>query len=346
MSEKKFYHFTSSGLFYGIGKLEEAIKELKEDGFIWLNYYEPERQDLNALIDLLGIHPLSVEDCFDEKQVPKIEHFQNNSFIIFNAFTYEDKTLYTDEVNLFIGSNFLITVSGHKSEGRKPFKNIEDVVEHDPSNTRTGPAMLMHKVLDYLVDQKYCAFDTMEDELEEAEDSLVNDVSEFEPVQLIRLRRNLVLLRKSLYHEREILVKINRLDCQFIPQKAIVPYRDIYDHLSKFFELTETYREIETSLMELYTSLLNNKMTRMSNETNTTVKRLTMITTVFMPLTLIASIGGMSEWTMISGGPQNWKHAYLLLMIGMAIIGGINYFIIKGFEKGFFNSGRKKQSDD
>ncbi len=136
-------------------------------------------------------------------------------------------------------------------------------------------------------------------------------------------------LRKSLYHEREILVKINRLDCPFIPEKAIIAYRDIYDHLAKFFELTETYREIETSLMELYTSLLNNKMTLMSNETNATIKRLTMITTIFMPLTLIASIGGMSEWTMMTGGEGNWKSAYILLMIGLIIIGGISLFVYK-----------------
>ena len=77
------------------------------------------------------------------------------------------------------------------------------------------------------------------------------------------------------------------MDCPFVPEKAIVHYRDIYDHLAKFFELTETYREIETSLMELYTSLLNNLMTKMSNDTNSSVRRLTLIATIFMPLTLL-----------------------------------------------------------
>jgi magnesium transporter len=346
MPESKFYHFTSSGLFYGIATLAEAVTELREGGFIWFNYYKPEKEDLNALVDLIGIHPLSVEDCFDDKQVPKIEHFQSNTFILFNAFFYEEKTLYTDEVNLFIGKNFLVTVSGHSSEERRPFKNIEEIVEKDPSPMKAGPAVLLHKVLDFLVDQKYNAFDTMEDELEEAEDLLLENVSEFQPMQLIRLRRNLVLLRKSLYHEREILVKINRLDCPFIPEKIVVHYRDIYDHLSKFFELTETYREIETSLMELYTSLLNNRMTRMSNETNSTVKRLTIITVVFMPLTLIASIGGMSEWTMMTGGEENWKPAYTIMMIGMLIIGLINYSLIRGFEKGLFSRRKRKEVED
>ena len=346
MAESKFYHFSSSGLFYGVESLAEAVTALREGGFIWLNYYKPEKQDLNVLVDLLGIHPLSVEDCFDEKQVPKIEHFQNNTFVLFNAFCYENNTLYTDEVNFFIGKNFLITVSGHNSDERRSLKNIEEIIEQDNINAKTSPAMLMHKVLDFIVDQKYSSFDIMEDELDEAEDLLLDNVSEFQPIKLLRLRRNLVMLRKSLYHEREILVKINRLDCPFIPEKTIVAYRDIYDHLAKFFELTETYREIETSLMELYTSLLNNKMTQMSNETNATVKRLTLITTVFMPLTLIASIGGMSEWTMMTGGEANWKVAYVLFLAGMLLIGMINYFVIKGLEKGIFSRKNKKPPED
>lgn len=346
MSESKFYHFSPSGLFYGVESLAEAVTALREGGFIWLNYYKPERNDLNVLVDLLGIHPLSVEDCFDDKQVPKIEHFQNNTFILFNAFSYINKVLHTDEVNLFIGKNFLITISGHNSDDRRPLKNIEEIVEKDPMNAKFDPASLMHRVLDFLVDQKYGAFDTMEDELEEAEDLLIDNVSGFQPMQLIHLRRNLVGLRKSLFHEREILVKINRLDCPFIPEKSVVPYRDIYDHLAKFFELTETYREIETSLMELYTSLLNNKMTQMSNETNATVKRLTVITVVFMPLTLIASIGGMSEWTMMTGGEGNWRASYFLFIAGLAIIGVLNYLFIKGLEKGLFFKRKSKPVEE
>ena len=168
--------------------------------------------------------------------------------------------------------------------------------------------------------------------LSRAEESLLNNVETFQPMQLIHLRKDLLNLRKSLYHEREILVKICRLDCPFITNKAIVHYRDIYDHLAKFFELTETYREIETSLMELYTSLLNNLMTKMSNETNTSVRRLTLIATIFMPLTLIASIGGMSEWSMITG-PSNWRITYPLFVLGMIIFGILNYYLIRRLEK-------------
>ena len=167
----------------------------------------------------------------------------------------------------FLGKNFLITVSGINSEGRKPLNNIEKIIANDPGLAKTGAAFLMHVVLDYIVDEKLQAFESLEDELEDAEDAVLNDPAGFNPSELMRLKKYLVNLRKSLFHEREILVKVSRMDCPFVPEKAIFHYRDIYDHLAKFFELTETNREIVTSLMELYTSLLNNQMTKMSNKT-------------------------------------------------------------------------------
>lgn len=332
MSESRFYHFPSSGIFYNAGSASKAISAVREGGFIWLDYFKPEKEELLSLVDQLGIHPLSVEDCMDNLQVPKIEHFPKNTFIIFNAFSYVDKSLCIDEVDIFIGENFLITVSGNNSGSRKPMNGIIGFIEHELTNARKGTAYLMHLILDHIVDQKFHAIEAMEDELEEAEETVLATPATFNPAELIRLRRYLLNLRKSLFHEREILVKICRLDCPFIGEKAIFHFRDIYDHLAKFLELTENYREIVTSLMELYTSLLNNIMTNASNQTNLSVRRLTLIATIFMPLTLLASIGGMSEWTMMTG-TENWKVAYPLFLLGMIVIAFVNYYLIRRLEK-------------
>ena len=333
MSEAKFFHFSRQGKFYGIDTAGESVSAMSKSGFIWLDYYDPQKDDLMALVDLLGIHPLSVEDCFDISQIPKIDLFSDHTFIIFNSFAYSNKILYVDEIALFIGRNFLITVSGHNSGGRRPLNDLIKIISNDPANAKAGPAFLMHIVLDHVVDQKFYAFDSLEEELDAAEDAVLTDPSLFDPSGVIHIRKDLMNLRKSLFHEREILIKISRMDSPFIPSKAIIHYRDIYDHLTKFFELAETYRDFLTSLLELYTSLLNNIMTRTSNETNVSVRRLTLIATIFMPLTLVASIFGMSEWTMITGGPEKWESSYPLFIIGLIFLGIIEYFVIKRLEK-------------
>ena len=151
-------------------------------------------------------------------------------------------------------------------------------------------------------------------------------------IDLLHLRRDLLTIRKNLFHEREILVKICRKDCPFIGEQAIYVYRDIYDHLAKLFELTESSREIVTSLMEMYLSILNNQMAKAANNTNATVRRLTFITTIFMPLTLLAGIGGMSEWSMMTG-PTNWRIAYPAFMLAMLVLGIASYFLLRWIEK-------------
>lgn len=340
MPESTFYHFTPTGLFYAVKSFEDVVDAFHEGGFVWLNYFRPQKDNLMALVDAFGVHPLSIEDCLDTSQVPKIEHFPGNTFIIFNSFIYKGKALFIDEIDLFLGKDFLITVSGLNSNDRRPLNDVRKIVEKDPGLAKLGPAFLMHIIMDYVVDEKFKAIEALEDDLEETEEMVLNEPSTFKPTELIRLRKDLLNLRKSLFHEREILVKICRMDCPFIRDKAIFHYRDVYDHLTKFFELTETYKETVTSLMELYTSLLNNLMTKVSNKTNASVRRLTLIATIFMPLTLLASIGGMSEWSMMTG-PSNWKIAYPLFILGMIIIAIINYLVILRLEKR-----HKKDNDD
>lgn len=332
MPASKFHHFSVRGFSYPLKSASVAVESLKEGGYIWLNLYNPSRDELNDLTELLGVHPLSVEDCMDTSQVPKIEHFQGNSFFIFNAYAYAEKTLHMDEVDFFLGRDFLITVSGINSDGRDPLAGVGSYIEKGQELLKSGPAFLMHLVLDYIVDQKFEAFEKIEDELEEYEELVLDDPRRFRPGDLMRLRKDLAGLRKSLFHERETLIKICRKDCPYILDPEIIHFRDVYDHLAKFFELTESHRETVTSLMELYTSLLNNLMTKMSNQTSVSVRRLTIISTVFMPLTLLASIGGMSEWSMMTGS-ENWKTSYPLFLLGMILIGVLNFYLIRRLDR-------------
>ena len=332
MTEAHFYHIAKDGTLTQIASVENALEVMKEGGYIWLDYYHPKKEDLSLLIEPLGLHPLSIEDCVDENQIPKIDDYPRNTFILFNAFHYSKGTLSVTELDAFLGRNFLVTVSSHNSHNQSLLRNIQRSVVNESESAKHGPAFLLHIILDQIVDEKFLAIEALEEELNAGEEMILSNLERFNPSELMHLRRDLLAVRKSLFHEREILVKICRKDSPFIPEKAIYHYRDIYDHLSKFFELTESYRDLVTSLMEMYLSMLNNQMAKAANETNIIVRRLTFITTIFMPLTLLAGIGGMSEWSMMTG-PQNWRIAYPAFLLAMVVLGVLNFFFIKWIEK-------------
>jgi magnesium transporter len=332
MPESKFYHFSREGKPTRLTSAADALTQLKEEGFIWLDYCEPQKEELEALAEPLGLHPLSIEDCFDENQIPKIEDYPQHTFILFNAFEHTNGELAIREVDLFIGEKFLVTVSRCGADNQSLLNGAGRMVELDTASVREGPAFLAHVLLDHIVDRKFIAIEALEEELDKAEDSILEDHAHFNPGELVDLRRELLALRKSLFHEREILVKICRNDSLFISEKAILLYRDIYDHLAKFFELTESSRDLVTGLMEMYLSLINNQMTKAANDTNATVRRLTFITTIFMPLTLLAGIGGMSEYSMMTG-PENWRIAYPAFLLAMVLLGIGSYYILKRIGK-------------
>lgn len=331
MSEKRFYHVGQDGELKALPTLDDLLSALRGGGFAWVDLFDPSREDLTPLVGPLGLHPLSVEDCLDADQVPKIEDFPTNTFILLNAYRYEGGALALEEVDFILGRNFLVSVSGHGGGSLKFFDRVEHAVALDPAGIRSGPDALLHVILDYVVDHKFAAIEALQEAIDTAEEAVLRGPAAFSPESLMHLRRELLALRKSLFHEREILVKICRRDSPFISEKSIYHFRDIYDHLAKYFEMVEMYREMITSLMEIYLSMINNRMAEVANRTNLTVRRLTLITTVFMPLTLLAGIGGMSEWTMMTGQPH-WRIAYPVFLLGMVAIGAFSYSLLKRVE--------------
>lgn len=336
MSDSHFFHITQPGKITPVSTLDEAMKVVKTGGYIWLSYTHPDLDELTPLIEKLDIHPLSIEDCLNEGQIPKIDDFPTHTYILFNAFNYSKKKITIEEINLFIGKNFLITVSHREFSGIQLMENVEQLKSKNLLNISQGPASLMHVILDYIVDEIFVTVEAVEDDINIIEDSMLQSLSKFNLSDLQHMRRNLQTIRKSLFHEREILLKICRKDSPFISDETIFHYRDIYDHLTKFLELTENQREIVSSLMEMNLSLLNNQMARSANQTNTTMRRLTFITTIFLPLTLLSGVGGMSEYTMMTGA-HNWRIAYPIFLAGMVVLGFLSYFWLTRVRKGEAN---------
>jgi magnesium transporter len=267
--------------------LDEALGLRQGDGFIWLDFFTPTREELTVLVAPLGLHPLAIEDCVDEDQVPKMDEYPGHTFILFNRYRHADGAAVIEEVNFFLGGKFLITVHSHGRDDAAFADRLEAIVRRDLEQARKGPDFLLEVILDDIVDEKFAAIEALQDQVDAAEEDVLQRRAEFDPSRLMLLRRNLLLLRKSLVYEREIIVKLCRRDSPFITEKAIYEFRDIYDHLAKFFEVIEICRELIATVMEIHLSMINNQMAMIANKTNQVVRRLTMITTVFMPLTML-----------------------------------------------------------
>ncbi|HPT11643.1 MAG TPA: magnesium transporter CorA family protein [Bacteroidales bacterium] len=332
MNTISFYHILTHGELASLNSLDQALDAMHRGGYVWFDCCRASREDLYQLAEPLGLSPLTIEDCSDQNQVPKIEDFDNYSFVIFNYLRYSNSELISDEVDIITGKNFIVTVSAFAENSTAPLSGLEGLVRKNLLTIKSGPAYLMHLVLDNIVDNMAAPIESMEEEVDLAEEAILDSPADFDAAKLIYLRRNLLALRKSLFHEREILLKIIRNDCSFIPEKITMHFRDIYDHISNFFEMTESNRDNVTGLMELYASMLNNKMARDSNQTNASVRRLTLITTIFMPLTLIAGVFGMSEWTMMTGADR-WRISYLIFFATLAVIGAASYMLLKWLER-------------
>lgn len=332
MGIARCYVITPQDTLKEVETLAEALQRRPDSKLIWLDFANPTLEQLSAPAEALGLHPLAIEDCLDEDQVPKIDEFPEHTFILFNRYRVVGDTAEIQEINLFLGSNFLVTVHSHGREEAAFGEHLLSTVRRDITSACKGPDFLLQVLLDDIVDEKFTAIEALQDQLDTIEDDLLRSAAEFRPGRLVKLRRTLLHLRKSLVYEREILVKLCRRDSRYLTEAAIYDFRDIYDHLAKFFEVVEICRELIGSIMEIHLAMINNQMTMVANRTNQTVRRLTLITTIFMPLTLLSGIGGMSEWSMMTG-PENWRMAYPAFLGGMVVIAGLSYSLIKWIEK-------------
>ncbi|MBI5832334.1 MAG: magnesium transporter CorA family protein [Armatimonadetes bacterium] len=327
MGEIRCYVVRQNKLLERLPSMDAALAISEKKAYLWIDLTDPTEADFAPLVEPFELHPLAIEDCLDDDQVPKMEEFPGHSFVLFNRWRQTGGPPAVEEVNFFLNDRYLLTVHAHGLSPDALADRFEACAKRDLAEARHGPDHLLHVLLDEIVDEKFEAIEALQEQLDDIEERILDGSEGFQPGQLVHLRRSLLRLRKSLVYEREILTKLCRRDSPYVSEAAVYAFRDINDHLTKFFEVVEICRELVASIIEIHLSAVNNQMALIGNRTNFVMRRLTMITVIFMPMTLLSGIGGMSEWSaMTKALPM--PVAYALFFVLMGVVGWASYRVL------------------
>ena len=225
------------------------------------------------------------------------------------SFNKEEERLKSEQLSIVFGKEFVMTF---QESDANMFEPIEKRTRQALGRLRTGTAdYLMYTILDLVVDRYFVVLEQLGDEIETLEDELVRVASSDMLHEIYRLKRNIMFMRRHVWPLRKVVFQLNRDDAHLIHETTQVYLRDLYDHVIRITDLLETYRESLTAMVDIYLSSMSNKM-------NEVMQVLAVVSTIFIPLTLMASIYGMNFPNM----PElTWPYGYPLFLFGMIAIG-------------------------
>ena len=282
-------------------------------GFLWVSLESASEEEINTVLkDIFKFHPLSIEDTLSAGyQVSKVDDFITYLFIIAHAIkpvkNFEE--LETLELNLFLGENFLVTCSTETS--MSPVEKVWERVHKDFRLSNFGSDFLCHAILDNLVDEYMPLIDQMDTEVEFLEDSVLEKPSPKTLHRLLTLKHSIMELRRVISPQREMINRLTRDEYALIDPQSRFYFRDIYDHLVRIQDLSDTIRDIVSGAMDIY---LNSTSLRL----NEVMKALTIVSTIFLPLSFIAGVFGMN---FVHIPTAAHPLGFYLCCIGMVIIG-------------------------
>ena len=323
-SDKKFnvqcFDYTKDNIEESILlNIEEAINYKETESVTWINIeglkYTDEIENIGRQY---GLHPLVLEDIVNTTQRPKIDEYENYIFIVLKMLYYnKDENIVIEQVSFVLGENYVLTFQ--ESEG-DVFGSIRDRLRLNRGRIRGMKSdYLLYALIDAVVDNYFTIIETLGNKIEDLEtDLFTGTVREDINIEVQQLKREILKVRRAIFPLREIINRIEKGDYPFIFKRTITYFRDIYDHLVQVTENLDIYREMIWSLMDMY-------MTTISNKMNEVMKLLTIIATIFIPLTFIAGIYGMN----FENIPElHYKYSYYILwgIMIMIFLGMIYYF--------------------
>jgi magnesium transporter len=260
------------------------IADLRErDEFFWLELEQPGDEELAALGEVFGFHPLTLEDNRKFGQRPKLDEYGEYAFVVFYGAGLGGDRVELGEVHLFISGAYVVTIHRDAAPG---LDELRDKLMRDP---RQGEQFVIYKIFDTLTDSFFPVLNHMDDQVDRIEDEIVLQPTDEQLQQIFRLKRDLVTLRRVVTPQRDLFARA--ID-EIVTLPGLEPahrdyFRDVYDHLIRISDQIDTYRDLLTSAMDVYLSTVSNRL-------NQVMKQLTVIATVFLPLAFVTGFFGQN----------------------------------------------------
>ena len=284
----------------------------KAENLYWWDLNSPTAEEIGCLAGYFRFHPLAIEDCLADIQYPKVDFYETYLYLLIHGVDIDrtrEEGFAPKEIDVFLGTNYLLTF--HKKETRSVSEVLRRCHEKTPI-FEYGLDFVLYSILDILVENYMPVLEELENEIDMAEETLFQDPRPEVLRRILTLKRTLLKLKKTIFPQREVMNHLARNDYQMISRKTQFYFRDVYDLLYRMAEMTESFRDVTTAMIEAYLSTVSNRL-------NEVMKALTLITTIFMPLTVITGIYGMNFKHM----PElNSKFGYPVVLGIMVIVGG------------------------
>jgi magnesium transporter len=303
--------------------IDEALTFVKDNTVTWINV---DGLRNHKVLEKIGakynLHPLLLEDISCNEQRPKLDVYDEHIFIVVKMLKFDAKEtcIIDEQVSFVLGKNYVLSFQEEDKKGDVFNPNRERLKGHKGKIRKSGADYLLYTLLDTIVDNYFIILEGIGEKIEELEDDLILDPSPKRLKVLYGLKREMIYLRKSVWPLREVISKMEKGETEILLPATKVFIRDVYDHTIQVIDTVESYRDVLASMVDIYMSSISNRM-------NSVIKVLTIISTIFIPLTFLVGVYGMNFDYM----PElKWKYGYYLVWIVMIMgVGGMWIFFRK-----------------
>lgn len=260
-----------------------CFKEAPQAGF-WLDIEAPDDADYHLLESVFKFHPLTIEDIKHQNQRPKVDEYPDYNFTVIFQVLWEESQAAFHEHHLYVGAHYLITVHQEHSDA---LTTVHDRIAKSPALTKGQPAFLTYLVIDGLVDSTFPALEKLDDTVDSLEDDIVDKATSELLERIYNLKHSVVELRRLLGAQRDVFQALITHGIHLQQADMTLYYRDVYDHIVRQYETVDSLRDLLTSAMDVYLSTVSNRL-------NQTTKALTVLASIFLPLSFLTGFYGMN----------------------------------------------------